>query len=35
MAAAAESNVGDFDAADTGILFIVPVGRALGLGRRP
>lgn len=31
----AQSIVGDFDQANTGILFTVPVGRALGLGRRP
>ena len=35
LIAAAEAIVGDFDEADTGILFTVPVGRALGLGRRP
>jgi nitrogen regulatory protein P-II 1 len=35
LIAAAQAIVGDFDAADTGILFTVPVGRALGLGRRP
>jgi hypothetical protein len=33
LVAAAQAIVGDFDAADTGILFTVPVGRALGLGR--
>jgi nitrogen regulatory protein PII len=32
---AAQAIVGNFDAADTGILFTVPVERALGLGRRP
>ena len=31
---AAQSIVGDFDAANTGILFTLPVGRMLGLGRR-
>ena len=31
----AQALVGNFDAADTGILFTVPVGRALGLGPRP
>ena len=35
LIAAAQAIVGDFDAANTGILFTVPVGRALGLGRRP
>ena len=35
LIAAAQAIVGDFDAANTGILFTVPVGRALGLGPRP
>jgi hypothetical protein len=35
LVAAAQAVVGDFDAANTGILFTVPVGRALGLGRQP
>jgi hypothetical protein len=35
LIAAAQAIVGDFDEANTGILFTVPVGRALGLGRRP
>lgn len=35
LVVAAQAIVGDFDAANTGILFTVPVGRALGLGRRP
>jgi hypothetical protein len=34
LIAAAQAIVGDFDAANTGILFTVPVGRALGLSRR-
>jgi nitrogen regulatory protein PII len=33
LIAVAQSIVGDFDQADTGILFTVPVGLALGLGR--
>ena len=33
LIAAAQAIVGDFDAANTGILFTVPVGRMLGLGR--
>jgi hypothetical protein len=35
LIAAGQAVVGDFDEANTGILFTVPVGRALGLGRRP
>jgi hypothetical protein len=35
LIATAQAIVGDFDEANTGILFTVPVGRALGLGRRP
>lgn len=34
LVAAAQRVVGDFDAADSGLLFTVPVGRVLGLGRR-
>src|SRR5262245_59302106 len=33
LIATAQAIVGDFDEANTGILFTVPVGRALGLGR--
>jgi hypothetical protein len=33
LVAAAQAIVGDFDSANTGILFTVPVGRALGLDR--
>jgi hypothetical protein len=32
---AAQAIVGDFDTANTGILFTVPVGHALGLQRNP
>jgi hypothetical protein len=35
LIAAAQAIVGDFDTANTGILFTVPVGRALGLQRNP
>ena len=35
LIAAAQAIVGDFDTANTGILFTVPVGRALGLQRSP
>jgi hypothetical protein len=35
LVAAAQAIVGNFDEANTGILFTVPVGRALGLGPRP
>jgi len=34
LIAATQQIVGDFDAHHTGLLFTVPVGRALGLGRR-
>ena len=34
LIAAAQTIVGDFDTANTGILFTVPVGRALGLHRK-
>jgi hypothetical protein len=34
LIAAAQAIVGDFDAANTGILFTLPVGRMLGLARR-
>ncbi|MFN8505630.1 hypothetical protein [Kouleothrix sp.] len=33
LVAAAQRVVGDFDAADSGLLFTVPVGRVLGLRR--
>jgi hypothetical protein len=35
LIAAAQAVVGDFDTANTGILFTVPVGRTLGLQRNP
>ncbi|HEU5097531.1 MAG TPA: hypothetical protein VFU22_00695 [Roseiflexaceae bacterium] len=35
LIAAAQAIVGDFESANTGILFTVPVGRALGLQRNP
>jgi hypothetical protein len=35
LIAAAQAIVGDFDTANTGILFTVPVERALGLQRHP
>jgi nitrogen regulatory protein P-II 1 len=33
--AATERTIGDLDTHHSGILFVVPVTRALGLGRRP
>ncbi|HEY3228169.1 MAG TPA: hypothetical protein VGJ87_03055 [Roseiflexaceae bacterium] len=35
LIAVAQAIVGDFDSANTGILFTVPVNRALGLGPPP